>query len=67
MSGREVTPSKVADSSDPGSSSDGGGGGMQPWKTALAVILPVLVVALLALQVTRHTHTARPSGDRPVP
>jgi hypothetical protein len=50
MSGREVTPSKVAEP-DADRSGSGGGGGLQPWKIALAVILPVLVVALLAFQV----------------
>jgi hypothetical protein len=47
MSGREVAPGMV--STDQG---DGGSGSsLQPWKTALAVILPVLAMALLAYQV----------------
>jgi len=50
MSGREVTPDRVTVTDTAGSGA--GGGAQQPWKTALAVILPVLAVALLAYQVS---------------
>jgi hypothetical protein len=52
MSGREVTsPDQGAASSSSKGSDGGGGSNFQPWKTALAVILPVLLMALLAYQV----------------
>lgn len=51
MSGREVTPDRVT-ATDTVDGAGGGGGAQQPWKTALAVILPVLAVALLAYQVS---------------
>lgn len=44
-----MTPSKVASADD--SQADRAGSSLQPWKTALAVILPVLAMALLAYQV----------------
>lgn len=50
MSGREVTPSLAAVAE--GVARSDSGGGQQPWKTALAVILPVLAVTLLAWQVS---------------
>lgn len=46
MTGREVAPNKVSDEAQGDT-----GGSLQPWKTALAVILPVLAMALLAYQV----------------
>lgn len=52
MSGREVTPDQGAAGSSSGKGSDSGGGSnLQPWKTALAVILPVLLMSFLAYKV----------------
>ena len=53
MNGREVIPSRAAAIEDENSGSGSGAGAQQAaWKTALAVVLPVLAVALLAYQVS---------------
>jgi hypothetical protein len=55
MSGREVTtPDQGAASSSGKGSDSGGGSNLQPWKTALAVILPVLLMSFLAYKVGGH-------------
>lgn len=64
MNGREVTPSKVDDSTNANRSDPGGGSNMQPWKTALAVVLPVLVVALLGYQVRCSSSDAQGAAVR---
>lgn len=61
MSGREVIASRtpMAESQD---SSGGGVSGQQAWRTALAVVLPVLAVAVLGYQVRALPPACQQSG-----